>query len=179
MNYKYKDYVSVTDVVGNDKYRFLLQAEFNDRPSNRKAVVIMQNPSKADKTISDQTVNRVLEVMHDSCFGICVLVNLIPMYGTNSSSIADSASEDDVYSLNDIYIKNQLETADSIFVAWGGCNGFDSDFYSKRVFEIKRILNGRKAYCYKLNQNGTPIHPSRNQWKKGITEKDFNEYIFK
>lgn len=85
-------------------------------------MVILQNPSKASKDISDQTVNKVLEVLYNFKYGKVYLTNLIPYYGTNSKEISELVKD---------------------------------------------------VYCYKINRNGTPIHPTRNQWSSSSKEEDF------
>lgn len=179
MIYYYKDYVKITDIVGNEEYRFLLEAELLGGDKNRCAVAIMQNPSKATREVSDQTVSRVLEVMHNSGYGKVYIANLIPYYATDSAAISEKSKEEiEIYKTNDEYIQSMADKADKIFVAWGGCNSFDKDFYQTRVAAIKSVIGHRTAYCYKTNKNGTPIHPSRNQWGKDLTENDFIEYSF-
>lgn len=179
MTYYYKDYVKITDIVGNDEYRFLLEAELTDGDNSKCALAIMQNPSKATREISDQTVSRVLEVMHNSGYGKVYIANLIPYYATDSAAISEKSKEKtEIYKTNDEYIRSMADKSDKIFVAWGGCNSFDKDFYHSRVSAIKSVLGGRTAYCYKINKNGTPVHPSRNQWGKKLTELDFVEYSF-
>ena len=85
----------------------------------------------------------------------------------NTGEIAEKAEEiDEVYFLNDQHLKSRIDNATRIFVAWGGNSSFNIDFYNSRIQKIKSLLEGKTVYCYKKNQNGTPIHPSRNQWKK-------------
>lgn len=179
MKYRYKEYVIITDICCNDNNtcRFFMEAELSGCDENKIALVIMKNPSKANEDESDQTVNRVLEVMYKSGYGKCYIMNLIPYYATDSARVADIAENDEeVYELNDKLLKEKIESATRIFVAWGGKSSFNNDFYNKRVEKIKSLLKGKEVYCYKKNNNGTPIHPARNQWEKDITDKDFIIY---
>ena len=179
MLYRYKDYVDIKDIICDDECRFLIEADLKNGSTNKIALVIMKNPSKANHQESDQTINRVLEVMYESGYGKCYVVNLIPYYGTNSRTIAQKADSDEgILRRNDNYIKSKIEVASRIFVAWGGNSGFDAIFYDERIKEIKNMLINKKVYCYKKNKNGTPIHPSRNQWRKGIKDDDFIIYNF-
>jgi hypothetical protein len=179
MIYRYKDYVTITNIIGNDDHRFILEADLKDGDSSKRALAIMQNPSKATKEVSDQTVSRVLEVMHNSGYGKVCVANLIPFYATDSATIREkSKNEVELYKINDEHIKSKIDGATKIFVAWGGCNSFDKELYESRVTALKNMLGDKKAYCYKINKNGTPVHPSRNQWGKDLTENDFIEYYF-
>lgn len=178
---RYKEYVNVTSIYcdENNDIRYCLEVELENCDKTKTALVIMKNPSKADKNNSDQTVNTVLEVMYKSGYGKCYIMNLIPYYATDSAEIAEKAEEiDEVYFLNDQHLKSRIDNATRIFVAWGGNSSFNIDFYNSRIQKIKSLLEGKTVYCYKKNQNGAPIHPSRNQWKKDITDRDFIVYNF-
>lgn len=178
---RYKEYVNVTNICcdENNDIRYCLDVELKNCDKNKIALVIMKNPSKADKDSSDQTVNKVLDVMYKSGYGKCSIMNIIPYYATDSAKVAEKAkSNKEVYILNDQYLKSRVDTATRIFVAWGGNSAFDIDFYNTRIENIKKFLEGKTVYCYKKNKDGTPIHPSRNQWKKDITDRDFIVYNF-
>ena len=143
----------------------------------KSALVILQNPSKASKDISDQTVNKVLEVLYNFKYGKVYLTNLIPYYGTNSKEISELVKDKvEVFQRNDEIIKEKINTVDKIFVAWGGSNGFDLEFYNSRLASIRKLLENKDVYCYKINRNGTPIHPTRNQWSSSSKEEDFVKY---
>ena len=174
--YKYKDYVSNIEIIGNNVYRYLISFTLKEA-EYKSALVILQNPSKASKDISDQTVNKVLDVLHNFKYEKVYLTNLIPYYGTSSKEISEMVKgKSKVFKENDEIIKEKIETVDKIFVAWGGRNGFDLEFYNSRLSSIRKLLENKDVYCYKINRNGTPIHPTRNQWKVKCLEEDFIKY---
>ncbi len=160
-------------------YRYLLSCTLANGQNGKSALFIRQNPSKATKDISDQTINRVLEILHKFKYQKVYIANLIPLYATDSAKISDNAAAyPEIYKYNDLEIKNKMCTVSIIFVAWGGANKFDKKFYNCQIESLKQLLMGKTPYCYKINLNGTPLHPSRNQWKVGISEEDFIPYTF-
>lgn len=86
--YRYKNHVTITDIKYDDEFRFFIEADLENGDKNKIALVIMQNPSKANRDESDQTIDRVLEIMYESGYGKCYIMNLIPYYATNSADIA-------------------------------------------------------------------------------------------
>lgn len=176
MIYSYKDYVSNIEILGDDICRYLLSFNLKDCEC-KSSLVIMQNPSKATKIVSDQTINKVLDVLHNFKYQDVYITNLIPYCGTNSQNISTLVKEKiEVYQKNDKIIEEKVKLVDKIFVAWGGRNGFEEDFYNSRLSAVKKLLIGKTVYCYKVNDNGTPIHPSRNQWSSNAKESDFIKY---
>lgn len=180
MKYKYKNYVTIEEIIGNDSYRYLLTARLDDGLPEKIALIIMKNPSKATKDISDQTVNRVLEIMHNFKYSKVYITNLIPVYSTYPSAIADNISANtEIYENNDIIIREKAIEAYKIFVGWGGSNGIDYNFYIRRIQSIKNCIGNKKTFCYRIIKCGMPVHPSRNQWKTIKPEKEYEEYHLK
>lgn len=178
MAYKYKDYARVCNVVADKKKncRFLVEYELENGDENKKALIIMKNPSKADDQISDQTINNVLEYMHEFQYSKVFVMNLIPEYATNPNDISDNVSMD-ILNRNDKLIQDISNQVSKVFVAWGGSNGINEVFYNSRILSVKKCLTDKKLYCYDINAvNKQPIHPSYSHWKKGKEEKDFVEY---
>lgn len=177
--YKYKEYARVDKIEGNDTYRYLLSVSLTDGDEQKTALVIMQNPSKATKSVSDQTVNTVLKILHQFRYSKVHITNLIPLYGTDSGTISDLAENNlEIYKENDCIISKLSHEVSKVFVAWGGKNKFSSEFYNRRIEAIQRILQKNIAYCYRKNKNGTPLHPSRGRWKDNKQESEFIEYTF-
>jgi len=158
--------------------RFLIAFNLDNGYECKKALVIMKNPSKADCNISDQTINTVLEYMHEFRYSKVYIMNLIPKYGTNSKNIKDDLRDkSDILKKNDDLISETVKKVSKVFVAWGGRGGFDKDYYNSRIMSVKKCLDNKKMYCYSINTtNLQPKHPGRNQWKKGKLEHEFLIY---
>ena len=176
--YRYKDYVLAIKKIGNERYRFLLEFDLQQDNSVKSALVLMQNPSKANEKISDQTINTVLDRLHRCGYTKVYIANLIPLYATDSRVITDMGLDENLYERNDQIVAQVADKATKIFVAWGGRNGFDKNLYATRIKAIQCLLANKEVYCYKINADGTPVHPSRNQWKAEISEEDFIKYCF-
>ena len=180
MLYMYKDYVHISriEVDEMEDCRFLIVYDLDNGYKNKETLVIMKNPSKANQGISDQTVNNVLEYMHEFEYSKVYIMNLIPKYGTNSRLIKDDLSQKpDILKKNDDLICEISGKVSKVFVAWGGHGGFDKQYYDSRISAIKHCLKSKILYCYAINKtNREPKHPSRNQWKRGKSEKDFEIY---
>ncbi len=63
---KYPDFVNENKIrcyPEKEEFRYYLKIDFVSNENNNKiAMIIMQNPSKANKTNSDRTVNKVLSL---------------------------------------------------------------------------------------------------------------------
>lgn len=68
------------------KRRFLLEIKLKSRKSEKTVVVIMMNPSKANKEVSDRTINKVIKYIYNNGktkeIGKIVLLNLFVAYKT-------------------------------------------------------------------------------------------------
>lgn len=177
MAYRYKDYVHFKKIESDkeENCRFLIAYDLDGGCKRKKALVVMENPSKADQNISDQTVNHVLEYMHEFRYSEVYIMNLIPKYGTDSGSMDDDLSgREDLLKKNDDLICAVSRKVSKVFAAWGGKSGFDKEYYNTRIQSVKSRLKDKPLYCYAINKtNRQPKHPGRNQWKKGKPERDF------
>ena len=185
----YKKYVKVKDIIIEEnspgKCRYLAEyeldipnADTNDK--KRVATIILKNPSKADKQQSDQTVNKVLEYMYRFQYSRVYIVNLIPVYATNSS-LADIELWHNpcVKKKNKKRISEAICKADKIFVGWGGNFAPDPQILIEQIEYVNECVseNNKKMYCYTVNKsNKQPRHPCRNGWKGQKPEEMFEEF---
>lgn len=112
--------------------RYYLNIPLNYVNITNCIVVILKNPSKANKKKSDLTINRVIEYIsrHKKLNrnGLIVIVNLFALYRTDSKEIKEiinNTSEQFVVgnecsSQNDAAIIDAIGKAQSILLAWGG-----------------------------------------------------------
>lgn len=183
----YKEYVTVKDIVTGDNGKCRYLAEYNLKISendtdniNKVAAVLLKNPSKADKEKSDQTINVVLKYMRKFMYSKIYVVNLIPIYATNSSSIdKDHWSNDCILNKNMYYIKKAIREADKLFVGWGGNFKLDAAVVKSQIARVASYASevGKKMYCYEINKsNKQPRHPCRNGWNEDKAEESFKEF---
>jgi Uncharacterized protein conserved in bacteria len=151
-------------------YRFLIEYDLKNGNKNKKALFIMKNPSMADENWSDNTVNRVLETMHNFQYSKVYIMNLIPEYAPKPCDIHVEYLYKDLLDSNDELIEILSDNVSRVFVAWGGNKSHEipCDFYKLRIDSVKIELQGaikkNKVYCYCYNKDETPRHPGRARW---------------
>ena len=144
-----------TAVFSEDRrYRYLLRRRVGE--SDRQALFIMLNPSKADEERNDPTIRRCIGFARGWGFGNLEVVNLFALMSTNPKVLLKA--EDPVGSGNDGAIRTAMRSADLIVLAWGN-NGL---LHEKRATAVTTMV--RKAaqpYCLGLTMKGAPKHPLR------------------
>ena len=92
--YRYPDFITYISLEKTDTKRYWLKLQF-DESKNETVTIILKNPSRANKSVSDKTVYNV------SCYiyknrdkypefknvGTIVILNLIPNYQTYSDQL--------------------------------------------------------------------------------------------
>lgn len=91
--YQYKDIVikDRISIVDEEKKRYLLYIPLENE-IQRKVMVIMKNPSQANKTQSDYTVNKVISWC-SQYYKEIFIANLFPLYGTDPVSLKKYTKE--------------------------------------------------------------------------------------
>ena len=130
------------------KYRYALWRTWDD--SKPFAMFIGLNPSTADETEDDPTINRCINFSKDWGYGGLCMVNLFAFRATVPSDMM--ASKDPIGSENDNWIKKLSKDAGVIVAAWGN-NGS----YMGRSKNIMDMVPNLK--CLKINKTGEPAHP--------------------
>lgn len=155
--------------------------------------VILMNPSAADSTQSDNTVNGTINHLYQDQFKFITILNLFPIYDSNSSNLYNSVqsirNSTSSFNLQNIIdnnlntISNYIGRSSKIILAWGNCPTADSKFPTSTTFNatlfyntIHNVLNMLKYKtnlyyfkfngCSKLTQYGNPYPPS----KKGLIQ---------
>ncbi len=143
------------------KYRFLLSIEHTTRKKGEVLCVIMQNPSVAGREFADKSVQFLetlifqKEYAEFSKVSKILIVNQFARIQTKNFK----GKSTDIGPENDQYIKNAIQKADSILIAWGKNNPFierqQAILKMIRVDENKKVLITRK-------------HPSRGSYSNFI-----------
>lgn len=172
--YKYKDYVDIDNIVINQEtgYRYSLFIPFK-KPVNKKYIlIIMRNPSKANKSTSDKTINNVLGFCHNKYGGV-YMANLYPYYETKSRKLKDFVdleSYKEKMEKNSQALEGLLKNINDIIVAWGTNNAGNK--YRKNYENTVKLLSdklneaNKNVYAMRFISSKNPWHP-RN-WEKGF-----------
>lgn len=125
MPHTYPEFARVSSIEQQDGKRYSLQISLVSGGTD-VLVVIQKNPSKADRRISDHTINRVLNYIErnrGTCgplksVGRVVFLNLIPWYETRSRLLANRAKAL-VDPENLAVIRRFLDPGSPCIIAWG------------------------------------------------------------
>jgi len=124
----------------------------------RTLACIGLNPSTADEEKNDPTVFGMILRAQQWGFGRFVMLNL---FGRRSAYPRDLLLPGDpIGPRTDEWIDHWARRAEVVVCAWGA-GGAAKDLVPKRQQEVIRILRaaGVPTKCFKLNKDGTPIHP--------------------
>ncbi|CEN26830.1 DUF1643 domain-containing protein [Paraclostridium sordellii] len=146
------------------------------------ATIILMNPSKADCTQSDGTVNKIIEFFYNhQSYNISTLhiTNLFPIYNTQSNTLYQDILNIK-YNKSSLYLKsiltsnfqtivNSANNSKMLVLAWGDCpKGFNGILYYNTISSIlDNIKKHNNIYVFdfnkipKLTLHGNPRHPSR------------------
>lgn len=144
--------IESTAVLSDDGlYRYQLTRTW-DR-NKKKATVIMLNPSKADMLKTDRTVMNVNNFLVDNDYGEMTVVNLFAYMTTDPKFLTER--EEIHESLNNNFLIDAFEKADTIIVAWTRKN------YVTRKREVERFLQQyqEKVQCFGDKTGKKPRHP--------------------
>lgn len=175
--YKYNtEYVDVDNIDIDDEsgYRYSMFVPFINPTTDKCALVIMRNPSKADKTKSDKTINNVLRFCNNYYGGVYI-ANLYPNYETDSKKVRHFIESD---SYEEKMIKNfeimdtLLDNSDikEVIVAWGTNNAgskYEEDYETNVEVVLEKLNNANKrVFAMRFVSSNNPWHP-RN-WEEGF-----------
>lgn len=167
--YKHPEFVLVTadKRIEKENKRLWLSLKI-DKIATESLLVILKNPSRASKDISDKTVFTVTNYVHRnrkkiSAFkniGTVIIVNLIPFYETYADqlgilgvNIIDKQNQDTIMDLTSKH-KN-------VIVAWGDHpKGLYKEYeqLKQTTFDTLRANKNNVFYVDKLSKNGNPKH---------------------
>jgi len=177
--YRHPDFVTKVDAKKTDTKRYWLTLEI-DKTKKEKIIVILKNPSRATKDISDKTVFNVTNYVYKNRntnkllknIGTIVILNLIPNYETYSEKLQHLE--------NSILDKKNLETINEfsskntkVIIAWGNPpKGLVQEYNEIRdsTLSILKKNKNKVFYIHKLSVLGNPKHGQiwayKNEMKK-------------
>lgn len=172
--YKYKDYVDINNILINQEtgYRYSMFIPFKNPIGDGNVLVIMRNPSEADKTKSDKTINNVLRFCYSKYSGVYI-ANLYPYYETDSTKVKDfieSELYDENMERNSEALKTLYKKTNDVIIAWGA-NNAGSKYNHNYEGVIESLLDelekaNKNIYAMRFVSSKKPWHP-RN-WEESF-----------
>jgi hypothetical protein len=165
--YKYPDFVIDVELDKTDSKRFWLKLIIDDSKTE-SIIVILKNPSRANKEVCDKTVYNVSSYIYhnrdksDALKGIgsVIILNLIPHYETYSNKLEPLKSEV-VCAENLSAIRRLAGEHARVVIAWGDHPSGLFEEYENLKSQVMHILaenNNKVFYVDKLSKAGNPKH---------------------
>lgn len=141
-------------------FRKSLICKISDK-GNKSIVVLLMNPSYADKNSLDSTLNNVSKYLEQRGYAKFEVLNIFPIRMPNSNNV-DGLMEKydkngDYQKENDEYIKSVLgnNKNKNILIAWGS----KYHKHAQWVLKFLEVLKNKNLYVYKpLNKDYSPSH---------------------
>lgn len=166
----YDDYVNdqAIDIQEDkkNKLRYLLEIPLNSNKS-KSVLVILKNPSKASKTKSDYTINKVIKFCKQENYSKIYIMNLFPYYSTNPQNVRTFINNTNLYKTsmenNSNVLKRTLNNVDDVIVSWGTNTIGNKKIYTSVVNLFTTIINDNfniqsVYHVGSLNKNEYPLH---------------------
>lgn len=165
--YKYPDFVKNIELEKTAVKRFWLELSI-DKSKDESIVVILKNPSRANKDVSDKTVYNVSNYIYRNRdrFNVLsnvksiIILNLIPHYQTYSNQLIPLKNEV-VCQENIDTIRTFTSKHSNVIIAWGNHPSGLYDEYESIKSQVLAILQNNKNkifYVDKLSMSGNPKH---------------------
>lgn len=148
-----KDQGSSAVISDCGRYRYKLSRrtgleQFSD--SGKRAVWVMLNPSTADATTNDRTIEAVIDF---SRRWMCTHLDVVNLYAYRATDPAELWSADDAVGPdNDDWIRETCADADLVVCAWGSNAAVD------RTAHVMHLLP-RPLWALAINKDRMPKHP--------------------
>tara|TARA_R110002072_G_C7733028_1_gene515920 strand:+ start:118 stop:678 length:561 start_codon:yes stop_codon:yes gene_type:complete len=179
--YKYPNFVSKVELKSENGKRYWLNLKIDENKTDG-ITVILKNPSRADKNISDKTVFNVSNYIHRNRekysefknVGEITILNLMPNYMTESSGLKEFKEtiidQENIRTLNEFCAKNE-----KVIIAWGNHPSGLYNEYEELKKSTKEILTKNKNQVFfvdRMTNAGNPKHGQvwgyENELKKVI-----------
>lgn len=167
--YRHPAFVSRTNDkrIENENKRLWLSLTI-DKNCNETIVVILKNPSRATKDISDKTVSNVTKYIHNNrnkysqfkSVGTIIILNLIPYYETYSNQLL--LSTNNIIDKKNLKVIKELTTKHkNIIAAWGDPpKGLlkEYEILKNLVLDHLKFNENNVFYVDKISKKGNPKH---------------------
>lgn len=180
--YRHPEFVLKTEAKRTETKRYWLKLTIDQNKSER-IIVILKNPSRATKDISDKTVFNVTNYIYKNAnrynqlqnVGTIIILNLIPNYETYSENLLNITSN--------ITDKRNLKAIDvfsskhkNVIIAWGNPPKGLKNEYNRIKEDVLITLKRNKNdiyYIHKLSALGNPKHGQIWAYKDEMIKYNF------
>lgn len=179
--YKHQDFVLNTEDerVEKENKRLWLSLRIEEK-SEEGILVILKNPSRATKDISDKTVFNVTNYIHKNKrtypplenIGMIIIANLIPYYETYANLLATSRQQI-IDEQNQRTIAQLASMHKNVIIAWGNHpKGLHAEYeeLKRNVFGILRMNGNNVFHVGKISRIGNPKHGQVWGYKDELSE---------
>lgn len=116
--------IKISPMCESKKYRYELTIPFENARENsyKTVIVILKNPSKADKKQCDITISKVCNAAKRNGYSIVKIYNMFPYKSTSAKNLKGFIESEKYYKymeINNEYIKNAIIETDDVVFAWG------------------------------------------------------------
>ena len=139
-------------------------------------VAICMNPFAARETLSDRTINRIINVSKELCMDGWMVFNLYPERATDATKMdvfQQELMDRNIQEIEKYLVENNIK---EVWGAWG--NDSNIDMLIKGKEQVKDMLSsiGVKVYYFgTLTKEGNPRHPIQRQEKWDLSKKEYLE----
>lgn len=146
------------------KYRYVLWREWDS--SKGTCLFIGLNPSTADESEDDPTLQRCVRFAKQWGYGKYVMVNLFAYRATDPGELKKQAKP--IGYKNNFHIKTQCHCADLVVAAWGNHGALH-----KRSESVLRLLKDVPLKCFNTTKQNQPLHPLYQATNAALIDFDY------
>lgn len=148
---------------GDRVYRYALYRSLDgeawDAPGRKTVCFVMLNPSKADESANDPTIEKLMKYGQAWGFQRLAVVNLFAYRETDSKKLRSVASTRDIIGPdNDAHILQVTGDAHKVVFGWGN-EGEILGRGAKMAFMLGDVYRSESFWCFKKTLTGQPVHP--------------------
>lgn len=168
MPYKYKHYVDKSKILidGDVEKRFSMYVPFKTKDNNNQVLIIMRNPSMANRLNSDMTINNVLGFCHGKYLGVFI-ANLFPFYDKDPQQLNKHILRSDYTNLMDINkqaideILEKNSRIKHVIIAWGANKSKLKGQYEEAIKDVLQIIrkHEKSIFAMRFTTSNQPWHP--------------------
>lgn len=135
------------------KYRYKLWRVWDQ--SKPKAMCIGLNPSTANASKNDNTINLLIHMLGQLGYGGFYMMNLFAWISSKPEDLLTCA---DPLGENNNKLNEVAQLCDVVIACWGSFKQAE-----ERIKEVRPMFP--QAMCFGVNKNGTPFHPRAMSYK--------------